>query len=330
MEFRALLRGLSILFIVCLSVSALIGTGFAAGSKRKSAQKTFATPEEAVQALVEAAKANDTGQILVILGSEARQLVFSGDEVEDKAMLERFARAYDEKNQVIKKSENKALLEVGKDAWPLPIPIVKAKGTEWRFDTGQGKEEILNRRIGANELSTIQVCLAYVDAQREYASKDRDGDGVREYAQKFASDPGRKNGLYYEVKESEEPSPLGPFAAQARKEGYTKKSGDQPTPYHGYFYKILKAQGKSAPRGAYNYVKDGKMIGGFGMVAYPAQYGVSGIMTFIVSHDGVVYEKNLGKNTASTAQAMTSFNPDKSWQKVKDRHIELPTSAGGA
>ncbi len=204
------------------------------------------------------------------------------------------------------------------------------KGDQWFFDTAAGKEEILNRRIGENELSTVQTLLAIVDAQREYAINDRDNDGILEYAEKFRSDPGKKNGLYWESKEGEEASPLGPLAAQARKEGYTrKKAGDQPSPYHGYFYKILKEQGKNAPGGAYSYVVKGKMIGGFALVAYPATYGVSGIMTFIVNHDGTVYEKDLGKKTEAVAQAMTSFDPDETWRKIEGKNLE-PISAGGS
>jgi len=329
----ALIRRVSVLFVLSLVMIALSGTAFAAAAKQKGQQarvlqKTFSSPEAAAQALALAAKADDTKELLAILGSEGKELVFSGDEVQDRAGLELFTRAYDEKNQVVRESEKKAVLEVGKDAWPLPIPIAKAAGGEWRFDTRQGKEELLNRWIGRNELSTIQVCLGYVEAQREYASKDRTGDGLLEYAQKFISDPGLKNGLYWEAKQGEEQSPLGPLVGRAIKEGYRKKEGTQPTPYHGYFYKILKAQGGNAPRGAYSYVVDGKMIGGFAMVAYPAQYGSSGIMTFIVSQDGVVYEKNLGKNTPSAAQAMTSFNPDDSWRKVKSIYLESPGREG--
>jgi hypothetical protein len=183
-----------------------------------------------------------------------------------------------------------------------------------------GKEELLNRRIGRNELNTIQSCLAYVDAQREYAMKDRDSNKVREYAQRFGSTKGKKDGLYWEAKEGEEQSPLGPIAAQAVREGYTgRKTGDKPAPYHGYFYRILKAQGKNAQDGAYDYVVNGKMIGGFALVAYPAEYGASGIMTFIVNHDGVVYEKDLGKETSKTASAMTKFDPDKTWKKAEDQ-----------
>lgn len=332
-KLGVLLQGLSILFIVPLAFSLLNGTAFAAGTKQKAqkiSQKTFSTPEDAAQALVTAAKADDAEQLLSILGPDGRQLVFSGDEVEDRAGLERFARAYDEKNQLVKESEKKAVLEVGNDGWPVPIPIVQANAGNWRFDTKQGKEEILNRRIGKNELSTIQASLAFVHAQREFASKDRSGDGVLEYAQKFVSDKGEKNGLFWEANEGEEQSPLGPLFAMAKQEGYKKKSGGEPTPYHGYFYKILKSQGKNAPRGAYDYVANGRMVGGFAMVAFPAQFGVSGIMTFIVSHDGVVYEKNLGKGTASAAQAMKSFNPDKSWRKLEGKDLKFAEKEGGA
>jgi len=203
---------------------------------------------------------------------------------------------------------------IGKDDWPFPIPLVK-KGDSWFFDTEKGREEVLNRRIGQNELSTIQTMLAIVDAQREYAVKDLDGDGVPEYARKFMSDPGKKNGLYWETKEGEELSPLGPAAAQAREEGY-KKSGNKPIPFHGYYYRILESQGKNAAGGAYDYVVKGKMIGGFAVVAYPAKYGNSGVMTFLVNHDGVVYQKDLGKITAKTANAMKKFDPDSTWKKV--------------
>ena len=185
----------------------------------------------------------------------------------------------------------------------------------------KAREEILARRVGENELSAIQVCLAYVDAQREYAIEDRNGDAQPEYAQKFSSDPGKKNGLYWKVKEGEKQSPLGPLVAEANKQGYTKK-GDKHSPFHGYFYRILKAQGKNAPGGAYDYIIQGKMIGGFALVAYPAQYASSGIMTFIVNHDGVVYQKDLGRQTGKTAQAMKRFNPDSTWKKVDQKDLK--------
>jgi hypothetical protein len=192
------------------------------------------------------------------------------------------------------------------------------RGEKWSFDTRKGKEELINRRIGRNELNTIQVCLAYVDAQREYALKDRDGDGLVEYAQEFRSDRGKKNGLYWDVKAGEAQSPLGPLFAAAREKGYSPKAaGGKPVPYHGYYYRILTGQGKNAPGGAYDYVVKGNMIGGFALVAYPAQYGSSGVMTFIVNHDGVVYQKDLGKSTEKSAVAMKLFNPDQTWKRAQ-------------
>ncbi len=321
-----LLQGLRILLAIPLVLSIIIGNAFAAAPKQKTPQQTFSAPEDASQALASAARENDIDKLLSILGPEGSKLIFSGDKVEDRAALDRFAGAYNEKNQVVMESQTKAVLEVGSDRWPLPIPIVKTAKGVWRFDTLKGKEEILNRRIGRDELSTIQVCMEFVEAQREYASKDRSGDGLFEYAQKFLSDPGKKNGLYWETKEGEEQSPLGPLIGQAKREGYKKDSNGVPIPYHGYFFRILSGQGKYAPRGAYNYVVNGRMVGGFAMVAYPAQYGSSGIMTFIVSHDGVVYEKNLGKKTPFIADSMTIFSPDETWRKVDRKALELSGS----
>jgi hypothetical protein len=305
---------------------ALCGDSYAV-SKKATLQKTYSSSEEAAKALAAAVKAGDQAELLTILGPGAKQILSSGDEVADKAARERFVQAYEAKNRVVPESDRKAVLEVGDDAWPLPIPIVNT-GKAWRFDTAAGKQEILNRRIGRNELSTIQVCLAYFDAQREYALKDR-GAGIQ-FAQKFASEPGKKDGLYWEAAAGEEQSPLGPFAAQAKSEGYTKKKSGERTPYHGYFFKILTAQGKNATGGAYSYVVNGKMIGGFALVAWPAEYGTSGIMTFIVNHEGVVYQKNLGKNTESAAVHMKAFDPDKSWGKVADKDIEAFGKAGAA
>jgi hypothetical protein len=278
------------------------------------AQQTFAAPEEAVRALVDALKSNDIKALEAIFGPGNEDLVESGDPVSDRSVRERFVKEFEEKNR-LEKTADKAVLSVGNEDWPFSIPVVKTDGL-WRFDAEEGRVEILARRIGRNELSVIQVCLAVVDAQREYASKDRNGDGFREYAQKFRSDPGKKDALYWEAKEGEEPSPLGPLAATAQKQGYDIER-DDPIPYHGYYYRILKAQGPDAPGGAYEYVVRGKMIGGFGLVAYPAEYGASGIMTFIVNHEGVVYQNDLGENTEETAQAMTLFNPDGTWKKVE-------------
>ncbi|MDY0187900.1 MAG: DUF2950 domain-containing protein [Syntrophus sp. (in: bacteria)] len=302
---------LAVLFVIC----AVGVPGQAAGKGIQ--QITYGSPEDAVQALIDAMKSNDAKQMGMVLGPLSRDIFLSGDEVADREILESFLNLYNEKNNIEKKGNSEAILLVGKKDWPMPIPIVK-KGNRWLFDTGRGREEILNRRIGRNELAVINVCEAYVDAQQEFALLDSDGDGLFEYAQKFWSSPGKKDGLYWETKEDETPSPFGPFAAKAKAEGYVKTSAsDQPQPYHGYFYKILKGQGKSAKGGAYDYVVNGNMIGGFALVAYPAQYGNSGIMTFIVNQDGVVYQKNLGRDTAKKAQAMSIFDPDKTWKKVE-------------
>jgi hypothetical protein len=311
---KGLLYCLGLVIVVALIMGAgLYQVTYAAEAK----QKTFTSPEEAVKAFINAIKANDTKELLAILGPEGKDVISSGDEVADKDIRGQVAQKYDQKNKLDWESDKKVILDMGTDDWPMPIPVVK-KGENWIFDTKAGKDEILSRRIGRNELAVIQVCLAYVDAQREYALKDRDGDGIQEYAQRFRSEEGKKNGLYWNAKEGEEQSPLGPLAAKAVEEGYTdKKSESKPTPYHGYYYKILKAQGKNAPGGAYDYVVNGKMIGGFAMVAYPSVYGNSGVMTFIVNQDGVVYQKNLGKSTEKIASAMTKYNPDKTWEKAQ-------------
>jgi hypothetical protein len=279
-------------------------------------QQSFASPGEAVQALVAAAKVEDMDALAAILGPDGRNLISSGDPVADKEGRARFVRAYEQSNKLERPTETKAVLVIGQDEWPLPIPVIR-EGDVWRFDTAAGKEEILNRRIGRNELNAMQVCLAYVDAQREYARVTREGDSLLTYAMKFRSDEGKRNGLYWPTKEGEDPSPLGVLAANARAEGYTREaSGGKPTPYHGYLYRILTAQGSDAPGGAYDYVVKGRMIGGFALVAYPVQYGVSGIMTFIVNHQGIVYEKDLGQDTESIARAILTYNPDQTWKKA--------------
>jgi hypothetical protein len=279
-------------------------------------QKGFATPDEAVKAFATAMRSNDEQALLSIFGTAAKELISSGDPVQDKQRREMFISDYDRKNSITQEGA-KMVLVIGEKDWPFPIPLVK-KGDQWIFDTKAGKEEILNRRIGEDELSTVQTLLAIVDAQREYALIDRDNDGLRAYAEKLRSDPGKKNGLYWETKEGEEPSPLGELVADARAEGYARTGPKQgPIPFHGYYFRLLKKQGKHAPGGAFDYVVKNKMIGGFAVVAYPAVYGSSGVMTFVVNHEGVVYEKDLGKNTAKTAKAMTSFDPDKTWKKVE-------------
>ena len=280
-------------------------------------QKTFASAEEAVKAAIAAARNNDDKEMLAIFGAQAKEILFSGDAVADKQRRGQFIAGYDEKNRLATEGESRILI-VGKQEWPFPIPLVK-KGNAWVFDTDKGKEEILNRRIGENELDTIQVMLAIVDAQREYAIKDRNRDGLLEYAQKFVSDPGKKNGLYWQAKQGEPQSPLGPIMTRARSEGYQGKSPATPVPYWGYYYRILTAQGKNAPGGAYSYLVRGKMIGGFAVVAYPAEYRNSGVMTFVVNHEGKVFQKDLSANTAATAKGMKEYNPDKTWAEAKPK-----------
>lgn len=278
-------------------------------------QKSFASPEEAVTQLIAALRADDISQLEQILGPDSQDLLHSGDDVADRNGRKRFVELYDEKHSIDKSKPDVATLCIGKLEWPVPIPIVRGSET-WTFDTEAGREEMLNRRIGRNELSAVQVCLACIDAQNEYVEKDRDGDGVLEYAPKFRSTPGAHDGLYWEVKEGEPPSPLGDLAAKAESQGYTpRKSEEERRPYWGYYYRILTAQGANAPGGAYDYMARDDMIGGCAIVAWPAEYGVSGVMTFIVSHDGIVYEKDLGEVTDEVASSMTLFDPDPSWKK---------------
>ncbi|HEX5607798.1 MAG TPA: DUF2950 domain-containing protein [Candidatus Binatia bacterium] len=280
------------------------------------AQKAFSSPEEAVKSALAAARSNNDNELLAIFGPGAKEVLFSGDPVADKQRRAEFIAAYDQVNRLSTEGEDRILI-VGKQDWPFPIPLVK-KGQSWVFDTEKGKQEVLNRRIGENELFTIQTMLAIVDAEREYAMKDRNRDSLLEYAQKFVSAPGKKDGLYWSAKDGEPQSPLGPIMTQAREQGYrAAPPSASPYPYHGYHYRILTAQGKDAPGGAYSYLVKGKMIGGFAAVAYPAEYGNSGIMTFIVNHDGKVFQKNLGPNTASVAKGMKEYNPDKTWTEVK-------------
>jgi Protein of unknown function (DUF2950) len=278
-----------------------------------NAQQSFKTAEEAVDALVRAAKSGDRKGILIVLGSDGADIVSSGDPVADGSARNRVTEAYDAKHQVVMEGTDKAVLIIGREDWPFPIRLVRKDGT-WRFDTAAGREEILYRRIGRNELSAIQACLAYVDAQQEYAEQGVAGNGV--YAQRIVSRPGKKDGLYWPAQSSADESPLGDLAASAAAEGY--RVGQQRAPYHGYYYKILTRQGRNASGGALDYIVRGRMIGGFALVAYPAEYRNSGVMTFLVNHQGNVYEKDLGPNTARIAAGMTAFNPDNTWRRVTD------------
>jgi hypothetical protein len=276
-------------------------------------KRSFASPDEAVKALLAAVRANDMKEMRAILGPGGKALISSGDDVADRAGRERFLKAYDQMNTLQQKSADQMVICVGSDNWPMPIPIVR-KGATWVFDTRKGKQEILNRRIGRNELRVMDVLHAYVDAQHEYASKDCRGGGSVEFAQRLISTKGKRDGLYWDAKEGKEESPLGPLVAQAAKEGYPHADLQ---PFHGYYFRILKGQGKHADGGAYNYVVKGKMILGFALVAYPAEYGNSGVMTFIVNQEGIIYQKNIGKETKRRAEAIKTFDPDKTWSKIE-------------
>ena len=283
---------------------------------KTTAQRSFATPEEAAKALVEAVRAGNVAGMLEVIGPKSKSWLFTGDKVSDAAEWKNFLAAYDRKNAVTREGDAKAVLVIGDD-WPFPAPLAK-KGDKWAFDADAGREEVINRRVGRNELDTIQTLLAIVDAQREYAAADADKNGLNDYASRFISSEGKKDGLYWPTKAGEPQSPLGPFVAQAVREGYGKRAKTgQPQPFNGYYFRLLKGQGASAPGGKYDYEVKGSLFGGFAVVAWPAKYGVSGVTSFLVNHDGVVYEKDLGPNTESVAKKMARFDPDKTWKKAQ-------------
>lgn len=279
-----------------------------------AAQQTFATPEAAVDALAAALKAGDDASLLAIFGDKHPNVVGSGDRAQDAVIRAKAAEQLAAFHVLNERGPERRILLIGAQAWPLPIPLLK-EGNSWRFATEEGADEMLNRRIGANERNAIDVLHAYLDAQRAYAARDRNGDEVREYAKKITSTPGKQDGLYWpaDAAKGEEESPFGPLIAQASPYRAGHTAGD---PYRGYHFKILTGQGKSAPGGAYNYVINGRMIAGFAMVAYPAAHGSSGVMTFLISNHGKVYEKNLGKNTAAIAAKMSTFDPGAGWKEV--------------
>jgi Protein of unknown function (DUF2950) len=292
----------------------VVASASIATSSLAIAQEDYKTPEAAVDALVATARSGDEKTALVVLGREGEDIISSGDKVSDDAVRARFVTSYDAKHQIAMESDKKAILVIGDNDYPFPIPMVRNKNGTWSFDTDAGRREILYRRIGHNELDAIETSLAYIDAQDDYAAKDRTGAGAGIYAQRFVSTPGKKDGLYWPTQQGEEESPLGELFAAASKQGY--RAGEGRSPYHGYYYKILTKQGPSAVGGAADYIVNGNMIGGFAMVAYPAEYRNSGVMTFIVNYDGTVFEKDLGPDTADIAEHMTSFNPDSTWKKV--------------
>lgn len=288
------------------------GLAMASAAVAAPRQRSFATPDEAVGALIEAVRGDDLAAVLAVLGPSAQAWIRSGDQVADGTMRDRFVSSYEQKHGIASVTDTRAVLTIGPDDWPFAFPLVKSRAG-WRFDTDSGKRELLARRIGDNELAAMNVLLAIVDAQREYASADRNRDGVREYARRFASTPGTRDGLYWPSAPSEPPSPLGSLVTQAAGEGY----GGRLTPYHGYYFRLLTAQGPHAKGGAMDYIVRGHMIAGFAAIAYPAQYANSGVMTFIVDHDGIVYEKDLGRDTAKLARSITRFDPGPGWSPAK-------------
>lgn len=296
---------------------------FASGipANAASAQRYFSSPEDALKAFTNAVRANDQAELNKIFGPVWKD-IHSGDKVQDKIEFEDLSKNLEQKSELIKESESKVMLHVGNENWPFPVPIIKDNKGQWFFDTGEGKEEILNRRIGENELTAILVCRSYVKAQREYVLKDWDGDGILAYAQKLRSDHGKRNGLFWRAAPGQEISPLGELVAKAWHEGYRKKTAafreEEPSPFHGYFFRILTRQGKNVAGGCYSYIINGNMVGGFAMVAFPSNWGKSGVMSFIVNQQGKVYQKNLGPNTAKIAEKMKSYNPDLTWILVKD------------
>ena len=314
---RQIRRAQAIALILPLVVASLLVAPASGQNAKTSAgpapdQMTYASAEEALEALKTAVSAADKPALRKMFGP-AFEEVGSGDEVADKASLTLFAKRLGKMTNLVKKDDTTVLLYLGAENWPFQFPIVRG-GDRWYFDGEAGLQEMFNRRIGANELMTIKVCRIYADAQREYAEADHDGDEVLEYAQRVTSSPGAKDGLFWESEDEE--SPLGPLVAYASTEGYTARS--EPQPFHGYRYRILTKQGPSAPGGAYSYVVNGNMISGFALVAYPATWGNSGLMTFIVNQQGKVYQKDLGQNTAAIATGMRAYNPDSTWTLVEE------------
>jgi len=299
----------------CVSALAMMSSLLVSVQSARAAQEEhFATADDAIKAFKTAATKKDTNALGVIFGPTAIELV-SPDPVQASNGLASFSLRVTQKVAAVKKSDSEFQLEIGLEAWPFPIPLVKQEG-QWMFDTDAGKEEILNRRIGRNELDTIRVCHAYAEAQRDYASEDHTGSGVLEYAQHLRSTPGQHDGLFWHAESGEEVSPLGPLIAEAHGEGYTHESKimtEAQVPYHGYYFKLLTRQGGHAPAGKYDYIINGHMIGGFALVAWPAEWGNSGVMTFIINQQCKVYEKNLGPKTAAKAGAMTTYDPGPDW-----------------
>jgi hypothetical protein len=289
---------------------------FAQGCTQQQSPKTFSSPERASDALVKSLRSWSPEKFKQLLGPDAQDVLFSGDDVADRVAVETFLAAYDQSHHFTTEANGDVTLSIGDQDWPMPIPLVQDERDRWYFDIEAGKDEVINRRIGRNELDVIETCQAVVDAQREYIKGNVAGDGVKEYAQKFLSDAGKKNGLYWPTAAGEKQSPLGPLVAEAVDEGYTATASTEPRPYHGYCYRMLTKQGPNAPGGAKDYLVNGRMTGGFAVIAYPADYGNSGIMSFITSAEGLVYQKDLGAASATAARTMEAFDPDADWQPI--------------
>lgn len=302
---------------IYIAVVALCGLLLAISAwAQETGEKTFASPHDAGTALYDAVKAGDKSAMATVLGPSAGPIIGSGDEVQDKKNQQFFIDHYEQMNRWGKETNGDQTLFMGVDNWPFPVPLKKAASGQWYFDTKAGVDEILYRRIGKDEYAAMRVCQALADAQVEYFEGLHDGSTVHQYAQKFLSEPGTQNGLYWKTAEGEPQSPIGPIIVYATGEGYTKGEEGKNTPFHGYYYRILTAQGPDAPGGAKSYIVDGKLTGGFAFVAYPAEYRNSGVITFVVNLNGVTFEKDLGPKTADLAKAMTAINPDKTWRAV--------------
>jgi len=302
-----ILAAVAILLTACLPIRSMA---------QQPGQKTFSSPEDASDALVTAARNNDEKAMLDILGPDGKQIVSSGDEAEDAESRAKFVRRYEQMHRLVKEPDGTAVLYIGAENWPTPIPLVN-QGNAWYFDTEAGKKEILYRRVGRNELSAISVCQELVAAQKEFYSAQHN-----EYAKEIFSNEGQHDGLYWKAAEGEPQSPVGPLVASAFAEGYAKSQNGSPTPYRGYYYRMLMRQGKNGPGGAKSYLVNGKLAGGFAFLAYPAEYRSSGVMTFIVNEDGIVYQKDLGRKTEVLAKALKEYNPNSSWQKAEEEQEE--------
>jgi len=301
--------------VAALAILAFGATYFPVpAAAQQPSQKNFSSAAEASNALVTAVQKNDQPALQSILGAGAKDILSSGDAVEDKNDRDQFVQKYQQMHRLVSEPDGTTTLYIGAENWPTPIPLAH-KGAAWYFDTAAGKREILYRRIGENELSVIQVCLELVDAEKEYYAQPHDGDSVRQYAQKFFSDPNKHNGLYWMLGPGEPESPIGPLVASATAEGYPNNTHPNPQPFHGYYFRVLTGQGAKVPGGARSYVVDGKMTRGFALLAYPAEYRSSGVKTFIVDQSGIVYEKDLGPRTAEIAKGMTQYDRDATWHK---------------